>query len=83
MDGSEGLGVWPWPQKYVCLLCIYRTPLPIHGSLLSLTPIQVTSANAQLKEGDVVTVRGKGRLEIAAVEKTSKDKYRVKMTKFA
>lgn len=50
---------------------------------LSHTPIQVTSANAQLKEGDIVTVRGKGRLEIAAVEKTSKDKYRVKMTKFA
>ena len=45
--------------------------------------MQVTSANAQLKEGDIVTVRGKGRLEINAVEKTSKDKFRVKMTKFA
>lgn len=44
---------------------------------------QVTSANAQLKEGDIVTVRGKGRLEINAVEKTSKDKFRVKMVKYA
>lgn len=47
------------------------------------TTTQVTSANAQLKEGDIVTVRGKGRLEINAVEKTAKEKFRVKMTKFA
>jgi RNA-binding protein YlmH len=44
---------------------------------------QVTSANAQLKEGDIVTIRGKGRLEINAVEKTAKEKFRVKMTKLA
>ena len=46
-------------------------------------PPQVTSANAQLKEGDMVTIRGKGRLEITLVEKTAKEKFRVKMTKFA
>ena len=44
---------------------------------------EVKSANAQIKEGDMITVRGKGRLEINTVEVTSKEKFRVKMTKFA
>lgn len=43
---------------------------------------EITSANSQLKEGDIVTVRGKGRLEINEVEVTSKGKFRVKLTKF-
>lgn len=55
----------------------------VFGCIHIFVKMQVTSANAQLKEGDIVTVRGKGRLEINAVEKTSKDKFRVKMTKFA
>jgi RNA-binding protein YlmH len=61
---------------------LFSPPFIVLTSII-IVYVQVTSANSQLKEGDIVTVRGKGRLEIQAVEKTSKDKFRVKMTKFA
>lgn len=43
---------------------------------------ETKSANSLLKGGDIVTIRGKGRLEVNEVETTSKGKFRVKMTKF-
>ena len=43
---------------------------------------EMKSANSLLKGGDIVTIRGKGRLEVTEVETTSKGKFRVKMTKF-
>jgi RNA-binding protein YlmH len=43
---------------------------------------ETKSPAALLREGDLVTVRGKGRLEIEKVEVTSKERFRVKMTKY-
>ncbi len=42
---------------------------------------ETKSANKDLKQGDIVTIRGKGRLEVNEVETTSKGKFRVRMTK--
>lgn len=42
----------------------------------------VTQASHQVKAGDLVAVRGKGRLEIGEVAVTKKDRYRIQLTRF-
>jgi RNA-binding protein YlmH len=42
----------------------------------------VTQSSHQLKAGDLVAIRGKGRLEIGEVMVTKKDRYRVQLTRF-
>ncbi|GAB0491231.1 hypothetical protein MMPV_002483 [Pyropia vietnamensis] len=43
---------------------------------------EVGSASKALQGGDIVTYRGRGRLEIGEVERTAKGRHRVAMTRF-
>lgn len=43
---------------------------------------EASKPSVELKEGDVVSVSGKGRLEVRSVTKTKKDKFAVAMTRF-
>ncbi|GFH07440.1 S4 RNA-binding domain-containing protein, partial [Haematococcus lacustris] len=42
----------------------------------------VTKASVELKAGDVISVSGKGRLEIKSVQTTKKERFAVVMTRF-
>jgi RNA-binding protein YlmH len=43
---------------------------------------EISQASYQLKAGDLVAIRGKGRLEIGEVAVTKKDRYRIQLTRF-
>jgi RNA-binding protein YlmH len=43
---------------------------------------EITQASHPLKAGDLVAIRGKGRLEIGEVSVTKKERYRVQLTRF-
>jgi photosystem II S4 domain protein len=43
---------------------------------------EISQASHQLKAGDLVAIRGKGRLEIGEVAVTKKDRYRIQLTRF-
>jgi photosystem II S4 domain protein len=43
---------------------------------------EVTQASHLLKSGDLVAIRGKGRLEVGEIAVTKKDRYRVQLTRF-
>jgi photosystem II S4 domain protein len=42
----------------------------------------VTQSSHQLKSGDLVAIRGKGRLEVGEVAVTKKERYRVQLTRY-
>ena len=42
---------------------------------------EITQASHSLKTGDLVAIRGKGRLEVGEVAVTKKDRYRVQLTR--
>ncbi len=42
----------------------------------------VSQASYQVKSGDMIAIRGKGRLEVGEVAVTKKDRYRVQLTRF-
>lgn len=42
---------------------------------------EITSSSHALKSGDLVAIRGKGRLEVGEVAVTKKDRYRVQLTR--
>mmetsp|Transcript_11817 Transcript_11817/g.27674 ORF Transcript_11817/g.27674 Transcript_11817/m.27674 type:complete len:307 (+) Transcript_11817:58-978(+) len=42
----------------------------------------VSSASTKVKQGDVISIRGRGRLTVDSVETNAKGKFRVKMTKY-
>lgn len=42
----------------------------------------VTQPSTQLKSGDLVTVRGKGRLSIGEIQVTKKERYRLELTRY-
>jgi photosystem II S4 domain protein len=42
----------------------------------------VTQSSHQLKSGDLVTIRGKGRLQLGEVAVTKKERYRIQLTRF-
>lgn len=42
----------------------------------------ITQASYNLKAGDLVTYRGKGRLEIGEIAVTKKERYRIQLTRF-
>ncbi|MBW4476108.1 MAG: photosystem II S4 domain protein [Tolypothrix brevis GSE-NOS-MK-07-07A] len=42
----------------------------------------ITQASSQLKSGDLIAIRGKGRLEIGEIAVTKKDRYRVQLTRY-
>jgi photosystem II S4 domain protein len=41
-----------------------------------------SQASSQLKTGDLVAIRGKGRLEVGEIAVTKKDRYRVQLTRY-
>lgn len=43
---------------------------------------EVTQASAQVKAGDLIAIRGKGRLEVGEVAVTKKERYRVQLTRY-
>ena len=43
---------------------------------------EITQSSHALKTGDLVAIRGKGRLEVGEVAVTKKDRYRVNLTRF-
>ena len=42
----------------------------------------ITQASSQVKSGDLIAIRGKGRLEIGEIAVTKKDRYRVQLTRY-
>ena len=47
--------------------------------LLNWQPVK--SAAKEVQTGDVITVRGRGRVEVHDIEETSKGKFRIRMTR--
>ncbi|HIK29341.1 MAG: photosystem II S4 domain protein [Oscillatoriaceae bacterium SKW80] len=43
---------------------------------------EITESSYQLKPGDLIAIRGKGRLEIGEISVTKKDRYRVQLTRY-
>ncbi|WP_414544393.1 photosystem II S4 domain protein [Nostoc sp. CCY0012] len=43
---------------------------------------EVTQASSQVKSGDLIAIRGKGRLEIGEIAVTKKDRYRVQLVRY-
>ena len=43
---------------------------------------EVTQASSQVKSGDLIAVRSKGRLEVGEIAVTKKDRYRVQLTRY-
>jgi photosystem II S4 domain protein len=43
---------------------------------------EITSASYTVKSGDLIAIRGKGRVQVGEVGVTKKDRYRVEMTRF-
>ncbi len=43
---------------------------------------ETTSASTTVKAGDLIAIRGKGRVEVGEVAVTKKDRYRVQLTRF-
>jgi photosystem II S4 domain protein len=43
---------------------------------------EVTQASSHVKTGDLIAIRGKGRLEVGEIAVTKKDRYRVQLTRY-
>ncbi|MER3494891.1 MAG: photosystem II S4 domain protein [Mastigocladus sp. ERB_26_2] len=43
---------------------------------------EITQASSQVKTGDLIAIRGKGRLEVGDISVTKKDRYRVQLTRY-
>jgi photosystem II S4 domain protein len=43
---------------------------------------EITQASAQVKSGDLIAIRSKGRLEVGEIAVTKKDRYRVQLTRY-
>ncbi len=43
---------------------------------------EVTQASSQVKSGDLIAIRSKGRLEVGEIAVTKKDRYRVQLTRY-
>ncbi|MBE9217193.1 photosystem II S4 domain protein [Plectonema cf. radiosum LEGE 06105] len=43
---------------------------------------EITQASHQIKTGDLIAIRGKGRLEVGEIAVTKKERYRMQLTKF-
>lgn len=70
----------------ICAACVPRR----HGRCCAAPPagdVRVnwrpcTKSSADVKAGDLISVAGKGRLEVQTVDMTGKGKYRVQMRRF-
>jgi photosystem II S4 domain protein len=43
---------------------------------------EVTQASSQVKSGDLIAIRSKGRLEVGEIAVTKKDRYRIQLTRY-
>ncbi len=43
---------------------------------------EITQASSQMKSGDLIAIRGKGRLEVGEIAVTKKDRYRIQLTRY-
>jgi RNA-binding protein YlmH len=43
---------------------------------------EITQASFSVKAGDLISVRGKGRLEVGEIAVTKKQRYRVQLTRY-
>jgi len=43
---------------------------------------EITQASYQVKQGDLIAIRGKGRLEVGEIAVTKKERYRVQLTRY-
>jgi RNA-binding protein YlmH len=43
---------------------------------------EITQSSYQVKSGDLIAIRGKGRLEVGDVAITKKERYCVQLTRF-
>jgi RNA-binding protein YlmH len=42
----------------------------------------IKQSSYQIKTGDLIAIRGKGRLEVGEIAVTKKERYRMQLTKF-
>ena len=54
----------------------------INGGNVMVNWKEITQSSYALKAGDLVTYRGKGRLEIGEIMITKKERYRVQLTRY-
>lgn len=54
----------------------------INGGDVRLNWKDVTQASTPVKSGDLIAIRGKGRLEVGEVAVTKKERYRVQLTRY-
>ncbi len=54
----------------------------IDGGDVRLNWKDVSQASSHVKTGDLIAIRGKGRLEVGEVAVTKKDRYRVQLTRY-
>jgi RNA-binding protein YlmH len=43
---------------------------------------EISQTSYQLKTGDLIAIRGKGRLQVEEVQVTKKERYRIQLTRF-
>ncbi len=43
---------------------------------------EITQSSYQLKMGDLIAIRGKGRLQVGEIAVTKKDRYRIQLTRY-
>lgn len=54
----------------------------IEGGEVRVNWKEINSASHAVKEGDLIAIRGKGRVEVGEIAITKKDRYRVQLTRF-
>ena len=55
----------------------------VNGGNVRVNWKTITQASHSLKAGDLIAIRGKGRLEVGDIHITKKERYRVQLTRFA
>ncbi|CAM9844609.1 unnamed protein product [Choristocarpus tenellus] len=53
----------------------------VKSGLVLINWKQANSGSSEVKAGDVITVRGKGRIEVVSVQVTKKGRYKVDLTR--
>jgi photosystem II S4 domain protein len=54
----------------------------IEGGDVRVNWKDISQASAQVKSGDLIAIRGKGRLEVGDIAVTKKDRYRIQLTRY-
>jgi photosystem II S4 domain protein len=54
----------------------------IEGGDVRVNWKDISQASAQVKSGDLIAIRGKGRLEVGDIAVTKKDRYRIHLTRY-